>query len=187
MLVSTTFHTQIFHSHAWIYSPTLPANEVHQTRVLHEAIDVAGQIIPCNFLLLACHPFHEVYGGSTPCFRWSAWTTSTGKQWVSCTASRRRNNSNANSTVTGGDHKEKKKGPSAKNLMAKRGCQRKLNDRLYMPRSVIPKVARWTRHWWDLVDLIITFAVPNPGNQRRASFFSAFVWETSWSKYWISN
>ena len=42
---------------------------------------------------------------------------------------------------------KKKKGPSAKNLMAKKGRQRKLNDRLYMSRSVIPKVARWTRHW----------------------------------------
>ena len=61
---------------------------------------------------------------------------------LSCTASRRRNHSNANSTVTGGDHKEKKKGLSAKNLMVKRGRQRKLNDRLYMPRSVIPKSSK---------------------------------------------
>ena len=53
--------TQIFHLLAGIYSPTLPANKVHQTRILHEAIDVAGQVIPWNFLLLARHPYHEVH------------------------------------------------------------------------------------------------------------------------------
>ena len=63
LLVHPT-ETQIFHLLAGIYSPTLPANKVHQMRVLHEAIDVAGQIIPWNFLLLACHPYHEVHGRS---------------------------------------------------------------------------------------------------------------------------
>lgn len=54
------------------------------------------------------------------------------------------NASNANSTVTGGgtDPKGKKKGLPAKNLMAERRRRKKLNDRLYMLRSVVPKISK---------------------------------------------
>lgn len=55
------------------------------------------------------------------------------------------NNSNANSAVTGGDHKGKKKGLPAKNLMAERRRRKKLNDRLYMLRSVVPKISKMDR------------------------------------------
>ncbi|XP_010536585.1 PREDICTED: transcription factor ICE1-like [Tarenaya hassleriana] len=56
------------------------------------------------------------------------------------------NNSNGNSTVTGeGDHKGKKKGLPAKNLMAERRRRKKLNDRLYMLRSVVPKISKMDR------------------------------------------
>ncbi|RRT50684.1 hypothetical protein B296_00026333 [Ensete ventricosum] len=53
-------------------------------------------------------------------------------------------NSIANSTVTagGGDQKGKKKGLPAKNLMAERRRRTKLNDRLYMLRSVVPKISK---------------------------------------------
>lgn len=51
-------------------------------------------------------------------------------------------NSNANSAVTGGDQKGKKKGLPAKNLMAERRRRKKLNDRLYMLRSVVPKISK---------------------------------------------
>lgn len=51
-------------------------------------------------------------------------------------------NSNANSTVTVGDQKGKKKGLPAKNLMAERRRRKKLNDRLYMLRSVVPKISK---------------------------------------------
>lgn len=49
-----------------------------------------------------------------------------------------------NSTVTGGgvDQKGKKKGLPAKNLMAERRRRKKLNDRLYMLRSVVPKISK---------------------------------------------
>jgi len=53
--------------------------------------------------------------------------------------------SNANSTVTGGstgDGKGKRKGLPAKNLMAERRRRKKLNDRLYMLRSVVPKISK---------------------------------------------
>ncbi|KAF3443036.1 hypothetical protein FNV43_RR16957 [Rhamnella rubrinervis] len=55
------------------------------------------------------------------------------------------NSSNANSTVTVGDHKGKKKGLPAKNLMAERRRRKKLNDRLYMLRSVVPKISKMDR------------------------------------------
>ncbi|GAB4860356.1 hypothetical protein Ancab_035515 [Ancistrocladus abbreviatus] len=56
-------------------------------------------------------------------------------------------NSNANSTVTagGGDSKGKKKGMPAKNLMAERRRRKKLNERLYMLRSVVPKISKMDR------------------------------------------
>ncbi|KAL0377243.1 UNVERIFIED_CONTAM: Transcription factor ICE1 [Sesamum radiatum] len=54
-------------------------------------------------------------------------------------------NSNANSSITVGDHKGKKKGMPAKNLMAERRRRKKLNDRLYMLRSVVPKISKMDR------------------------------------------
>lgn len=63
-------------------------------------------------------------------------------------------NSNANSTVTVGDQKGKKKGLPAKNLMAERRRRKKLNDRLYMLRSVVPKISKVC-----LFDLNLSFAL----------------------------
>ncbi|KAL7099434.1 hypothetical protein ACP275_09G084100 [Erythranthe tilingii] len=53
------------------------------------------------------------------------------------------NSSNATTAINGGgDQKGKKKGLPAKNLMAERRRRKKLNDRLYTLRSVVPKISK---------------------------------------------
>ena len=49
---------------------------------------------------------------------------------------------NLSGSVNCGDQKGKNKGLPAKNLMAERRRRKKLNDRLYMLRSVVPKISK---------------------------------------------
>lgn len=52
---------------------------------------------------------------------------------------------NSNANGVGVHSKGKKKGLPAKNLMAERRRRKKLNDRLYMLRSVVPKISKMDR------------------------------------------
>ncbi|PWA35033.1 ICE1 [Artemisia annua] len=54
------------------------------------------------------------------------------------------NGGNSGSVMVG-DSKGKRKGLPAKNLMAERRRRKKLNDRLYMLRSVVPKISKMDR------------------------------------------
>nr|AEO50748.1 ICE1 [Chrysanthemum dichroum] len=54
-------------------------------------------------------------------------------------------NGNNSGSVMVGDSKGKRKGLPAKNLMAERRRRKKLNDRLYMLRSVVPKISKMDR------------------------------------------
>ncbi|ESW33624.1 hypothetical protein PHAVU_001G085500 [Phaseolus vulgaris] len=54
-------------------------------------------------------------------------------------------NNGLKGSENGGDHKGKRKGLPAKNLMAERRRRKKLNDRLYMLRSVVPKISKMDR------------------------------------------
>ncbi|KAL8154145.1 hypothetical protein V2J09_011905 [Rumex salicifolius] len=47
--------------------------------------------------------------------------------------------------ISGADPKGKKKGMPSKNLMAERRRRQKLNDRLYMLRSIVPKISKMDR------------------------------------------
>ena len=51
-------------------------------------------------------------------------------------------NGNTLGSIMVGDSKGKRKGLPAKNLMAERRRRKKLNDRLYMLRSVVPKISK---------------------------------------------
>ncbi|KAG5579840.1 hypothetical protein H5410_050467 [Solanum commersonii] len=52
------------------------------------------------------------------------------------------NSSNTANNISGADQKGKKKGLPAKNLMAKRHRKKKINDRLYILRFVVPKITK---------------------------------------------
>ncbi|XP_057445802.1 transcription factor ICE1-like [Lotus japonicus] len=55
------------------------------------------------------------------------------------------NNHNSDNGMTGGDHKGRKKGIPAKNLMAEWRRRKKLNDRLYMLRFVVSRISKMDR------------------------------------------